>query len=197
MPLPVIPLALGLAQLAPTIFKWLDKPDAAAIAEKVVGVAQGLTGRAEPQEAVDALLADPAARLKFIDAWREIELGLYEAETRRLEAVNDQMGREVVSGDPVVRRARPAFLWAMAITWSVQGVGFTIAALKATFTADPALSAAIFAGIAQTIEALAPHWLYAMAATGVAVYARQRDKNEGTPPGGMLGRFSGLLRGGK
>ncbi len=62
-----ITLALGLAgQFAPGIIKYFTNSDtAASVAGKVVDIAKTVTGKGTPEEAADALRADPALALQF------------------------------------------------------------------------------------------------------------------------------------
>lgn len=61
-----VTIALSLAQFAPSIMRFFgvgEKP--AAVAEKVVQLAQQVTGKTAPEEAVTALRADPALAQQF------------------------------------------------------------------------------------------------------------------------------------
>jgi len=65
-----ISIALGLAQFAPLIAKWLvpGNDRAAEAASKVVDIAQIVTGTATGDLALDAIRADPAVALQFRQA---------------------------------------------------------------------------------------------------------------------------------
>lgn len=66
---PLIPIAMELAQFAPGVIKLMTGSDKAAdVAEKVVGVAQAVTGAPTPEGAVAALRADPNKMLEFQQA---------------------------------------------------------------------------------------------------------------------------------
>lgn len=188
-----ISIALGLASVAPSLVRWLTGSDKAAdIASQVVGVAQTLTGKAERADAVSALLADPAVRAQFIAAWKDIELGLYEAETRRLGEVNQTIRAEVASGDPFVRRARSSFLWAMSFAWIIEGVTIGAAIVWVSLW-RPDQAGAVLAGLKALMEATAEHWMYAMAVSGVAVWARTRDKQTAAQSPGLLQSLRGMI----
>lgn len=61
-------IAMGLAQFAPQIVRWITGSDKAAdAAGKVVEVAQAVTGR-QGADVLEALRADPALVLKFREA---------------------------------------------------------------------------------------------------------------------------------
>jgi hypothetical protein len=69
-----VTVAFGLAQYAPSIIKWLTGSDKAEeAAQKVVDVARVVTGKEDPQEAVQALQADPAMVMQFRQAMAGIE----------------------------------------------------------------------------------------------------------------------------
>ncbi len=71
-----ITVAMGLAQFAPQIVRWLSGSDKAAdAAQRVVQVAQAVTGKTGP-EAVEAIKADPALVLPFRQALAGIEAEL-------------------------------------------------------------------------------------------------------------------------
>lgn len=60
-----IRIAFGLAQVAPSILRWLTgKEKAEAAAQQVVKIAEQVTGRADPK-ILEALQADPALVLQF------------------------------------------------------------------------------------------------------------------------------------
>lgn len=70
-----ITIAMGLAQFAPAVIKYLTGSDKAEeVAGKVVEVAQAVTGKATPDEAASALQADPALQLQFRQAVMANEL---------------------------------------------------------------------------------------------------------------------------
>lgn len=61
-----ITIAMGLAQFAPQVLKWITGSDKAAdAASAVVAVAQQVTGKGSGAEAFQALKADPALVLQF------------------------------------------------------------------------------------------------------------------------------------
>lgn len=59
MAAPLIPFALALAQFAPSLMRYFGAGESStAVAEKVVGIAQTITGATTPAQAIDALRAD-------------------------------------------------------------------------------------------------------------------------------------------
>jgi hypothetical protein len=92
MALDPISVAMGLAQFAPTVVRWLSGSDKAEqVAQQVVAVAETVTGRAGP-EAVQALQADPGLVLQFRQALAGMEL---EMERAYLADRQDARGRDV------------------------------------------------------------------------------------------------------
>jgi hypothetical protein len=65
MPFPVVAAALGLAEFAPLIARWLGGENAENIAHDVVGMARRITGTEDPYEAVKALQKDPELVIEF------------------------------------------------------------------------------------------------------------------------------------
>ncbi len=101
-------LAMGLAQFAPQIVRWLSGSDKAAdAAQRVVEVAQAVTGKAGP-EAVQALQAEPGLVLQFRQAITNIEAELDKAyladrqDARHRDVALAQAGRRNVRADVMV-----------------------------------------------------------------------------------------------
>lgn len=69
--MPLIPIAMALAQFAPMIAGWLGGSKAEDVATKVVGVAQDVTGQSAPDAALAALQADPNLAIAFQKAMLE------------------------------------------------------------------------------------------------------------------------------
>lgn len=62
----IVAIAMGLAQFAPAIVRWLTgSANAEAAARDVVGVAQAVTGASSPAEALQKIQADQAAQMAF------------------------------------------------------------------------------------------------------------------------------------
>lgn len=82
MALPLIPLLLQFASLAPSLMKYAGVGDSSVkVAEQVVGVAQAITGEGSPEHAINVLRANPEKlaefRLKVLEqekAWDEVFL---------------------------------------------------------------------------------------------------------------------------
>lgn len=100
-----ITIAMGLAQFAPAILKWITGSDQAAdAAGKVVEIAQAVTGKQGPG-AIAALQADPALVIQFRQAVMANEADLDKAylvdraDARKRDTAYVQAGRYNWRGD--------------------------------------------------------------------------------------------------
>lgn len=100
-----ISIAMGLAQFAPQVIKWISGSDKAAeAAGKVVQIAEAVTGK-QGSDAVEALKADPALVLQFRQAVMANETELDKAyladraDARRRDIAITQAGRYNWRGD--------------------------------------------------------------------------------------------------
>ena len=94
MAIPLIPLAMGLAEFAPKILGWLAGEKAEETAERVVDIAKNVTGLEDPQQAVEAIKTNTEFQIKFQEMANEYSLGLEREYTRRMAIVNQTMQAE-------------------------------------------------------------------------------------------------------
>lgn len=98
----MLPIALALAQFAPMIAGLFGGPKAEDVAQKVVGIAQAVTGQSAPNAALAAIQADPNIALQFQKAVldqqyeiqklaQEVELASIAADAQNVAAVNTTM----------------------------------------------------------------------------------------------------------
>ncbi|BAE53087.1 holin family protein [Paramagnetospirillum magneticum] len=170
-----ITIALGLAQFVPGLIRWIggdDAEKAAKVADQVVGVARSVTGRPDGQDALTAIKADPALALQMQQAWLAHEIELAREETRQLAEINATMRVEAASDDGYVRRWRPTFGYAVALTWTA-----TMGAISWAIVAEPAQAPSIIAALVNT----SPIWGIALGVLGVAVVKRSQDKSRRQP----------------
>ena len=167
MPVPLVPIALGLAQFAPQISRWLGGEGAAEIAAKAVSVANAVTGVGDPKGAMRAIAGDPRLQLEYQRAMAPVIIAEQEAEARKLEAINETMRREAASGDAFVRRWRPFFGYVVALTWFVQMV-----AVGAAIVMTPAEAPAVISAMTN----LSVIWGVALSVLGISVAKRSQDK---------------------
>ncbi|RAU23815.1 hypothetical protein CU669_01625 [Paramagnetospirillum kuznetsovii] len=165
-----ITIALGLAQVVPGLIRWISGDDdakAAKVADQVVGLAKAVTGTQTGADALAAVKADPALALQLQQAWMGHELALVQEESRQLAEINATMRVEALAEDAYVRRWRPTFGYAMAITWTA-----TMASVSWAIVAQPAQAPSIIAALVNT----SPIWGIALAVLGVSVVKRSHDK---------------------
>jgi hypothetical protein len=178
------PAILALAQLAPTILGFFSKNETATkAAETVSSVARAITGTDTDEGALEALKANPALLVDYQRAIDAHALGMYQEETKRLESVNQTMRAEYTSGDPYVRRARPTFIYSMALSWTAQMLAISVLVIWKPEQAGPVIGALV---------GLGTMWSVALTIIGVAVHSRTKDKQvaAGQAPAGIL---SGLF----
>lgn len=186
MALPAVIAAVGLPILARLLaggLSRLDHPAARGAAEALEGVGA----------AIDAREIGPAQVMeanRHLETIARIEAGRHETVVRQ---VNRTMRREIASDDAYVRRWRPTFGYAVAITWIIQMAGLTYAVV-----ATPALAGDILAAMTH----LSVIWGVALSVLGITVAKRSQDKalDAGAPAaaGGLeaLGRSLARLAGG-
>ncbi|KIL97494.1 hypothetical protein CCC_00555 [Paramagnetospirillum magnetotacticum MS-1] len=165
-----ITIALGLAQFVPGLIRWIggeDAEKAAKVADQVVGVARTVTGKSGGEDALAAVKADPALALQLQQAWMAHEIELSREETRQLAEINATMRAEAASEDNYVRRWRPTFGYAVALTWTA-----TMGAVSWAIITEPAQAPSIIAALVNT----SPIWGIALGVLGVAVVKRSQDK---------------------
>lgn len=79
--MPLIPIAIALAQFAPSLLKLFgaDEPTV-GVANKVISIAQTITGTSNPEEALESMKANAAAQAAFnmavLQQDRELQLAL-------------------------------------------------------------------------------------------------------------------------
>ncbi|MFM0210462.1 3TM-type holin [Paraburkholderia sediminicola] len=97
--MPLIPIAMALAQFAPMIAGWLGGTKAEDIAGKVVGIAQTVTGQSAPDAALAAIQADPNLSLQFQKAVldQQAQLAQIAADVEKAEIAADQANTAVVN----------------------------------------------------------------------------------------------------
>lgn len=166
MGFPLIPL---LASVAPSIVKWAIGDKAGEVAQGVADIAMRVTGKDTPESAVDALKADPAKMIEFQAQMNAFEIAMYQEESKRIAEINQTMRIEAQSGDSYVRRMRPTFGYAMALTWATQ-----MAAVSWVIVTDPASAGAVIAAMAS----LSTIWSVALAVLGVYSYGRTQEKKQ-------------------
>lgn len=165
-----ISIALGLAQFVPGLIRWIsgdDQSKAAKVAETAISVAREVTGKDSGEAALAAIKDDPALALALQKAWMVHDLALAREETRQLAEINATMRVEAASTDLYVRRWRPTFGYAVALTWTA-----TMIAVSWAIIAQPVQAPTIITALVNT----SPIWGIALGVLGVSVVKRSQDK---------------------
>jgi len=97
--LPLIPIAISLAsKFAPMLIDRLAGNTAGKVAEQVIGIAQKVSGKADPKEAHDDIMANPELHVEFEKASMNLEIEIAREDTKRLVSVNETMREELKAG---------------------------------------------------------------------------------------------------
>jgi len=163
--LPLLPIAISLAtKFAPSLINKLIGPKAGEVAEKVVGVAMSIAGASDPEAAHDRIISDPKLHLEFEKGMMDLQLALYQEDTKRLGMVNETMRAEAQSKSWSQRTWRPfnGFLFGITLFCDYFVAQIVFMALKAKYT-----------GFAFTWEHIPPS-VYMLWATVLGVAAGTR-----------------------
>lgn len=191
MPLPILPLLLGLADVIPAVTGLFAGARAQEKVEKVAGLVKAVTGQEDLGAGVDAIKANPQLALQLQGMVMQHERDSYIAETARLQVVNETMRAEYASGDKYTSRWRPTFGYAACVTWVLQGlIVFGLVAYMAVMHPDRLPRTLVV--ITDLMRALADHWMYAMAVLGIAVWKRSEDKKTAAGDGGGGGLLGSI-----
>lgn len=97
--MPLIPIAMALAQFAPMIAGWLGGSKAEDVASKVVGIAQTVTGQSAPDAALAAIQADPNLSMQFQQAVlaQQVQLQQIAADVTKAELAADTADTQAVN----------------------------------------------------------------------------------------------------
>ena len=178
--MPLIPIAMALAQFAPMIAGWLGGSKAETIAGKVVGIAQTVTGQSAPDAALAAIQADPNLSMQFQKAVLDQQVQLQQialeevkaelaADTANTTAINETMRAEAAANH------WPTYSWRPAC-----GFAFALLAIMAGMTVMGAYVGVMFAHVDPMVLSYIPGMLGAEAAVmgtmapvlGIASYFR-------------------------
>jgi hypothetical protein len=158
--IPALLASVGLPLLVRAVGSALDgvdHPMAKAAAGALSQVGQALTDKAIPPEQV-------AEANRHLERMTDLDT----AETRHtLAQINASLRAEARSDDWYVRRWRPTFGYAVALTWTA-----TMIAVSWSIIDDPTQAPAIIAALVNT----SPIWGIALGVLGVAVVKRSQDK---------------------
>jgi hypothetical protein len=152
----LIPIAMGLAQVAPQIIRWLSGSEKAEeAAEKVVQIAQAVAGQEDPMEALKTIRADPNKMLEFQQAVmaNETELDkLYladRADARKRDVNLAQLGMRNTRADKMVTMAAVGTIGGFA---SMAALGY----LKAKY--PEALNDGVFGALLSQVSTITAYF---------------------------------------
>lgn len=153
-----ITIAMGLAQFAPSLVKWITGSDKAGdVAQKAIDIAKVVTGSTTGDAALAALQADPNLVLKYRQAVLDQELEFQRLAVQNATDINKTMQTEAAS------EHWPTYGWRPAIGFSV-----ALSILACSITVICAYATAMISGQTKQLEYL-PGMLAAMAGViGVA-----------------------------
>lgn len=153
-----ITIAMGLAQFAPSLVKWITGSDKAGdAAQKAIDIAKAVTGAPTGDAALAALTADPNLVLKYRQAVLDQELEFQRLAVENAGDINKTMQAEAAS------EHWPTYGWRPAIGFAV-----ALSILACAVTVVAAYAAAMISGQTQALQFL-PGMLAAMAGViGVA-----------------------------
>lgn len=130
-----ITIAMGLSQFVPQIARWIGGDKAGAVAQKVVDVAQQVTGQTSGDAALKALEADPNLVLQYRQAVLAQEVTFEQLAVQNASDVNKTMQAESAA------EHWPTYSWRPAIGFAV-----ALAIILSVLTVFAAYGAVIFTG---------------------------------------------------
>lgn len=164
----------------------LGGPGAGLIASKL---SQALGVSNDPDDILNYLKANPEAVLEMklteIEADKETTLAALEATTKQLETVNRTMRAETNSDDSFVRRWRPFYGYAVAVSWFIQMTGLTFV-ICYTAIKNPTGLPLVLTQLAAMVASLMTLWGIALAVLGVSVRARSAEKRNEPKGKGLI-----------
>lgn len=172
----MVPAIIALAQaVLPWAGEKLFGESGEKIAETAVEVAKGVTGLEDPADMLTALKADPELMLKAQRIAMDQVIALERENTVRLTAINETMRAETASSDGYVRRARPTFIYVIALAFGIQIVGMTLIGGIAVVM-QPEEAGKILKGLAEVVGATIALYGVALPVCGVYLSKRSQDK---------------------
>lgn len=176
----------------PVIGTALGGP-AGAVVGSVLSMALGTNDN--PDAVLDTLRQDPDAIIKYklaeLQTNRDVLVAFEQAEQEKLRIVNETMRSEHNSHDAFVRRWRPFYGYAVALSWFIQMTSFSFMFTYVAINNSEEL-ANLVQQFAVLSGALISLWGIALAVLGVSVHQRSRDKKGVSEQ--AKGFLSGLIK---
>lgn len=115
------PILMGLAQVAPSLIKYFSGSDmAASVAKQVIGIAQTVSGAADPEAALSVLQADPAKALEFQQKVMDVDADLTKAFLADVQNARAMQIAALAQDDIFSKR----FVYYFAIGWSLFAMSY-------------------------------------------------------------------------
>ena len=131
-----ITVAMGLAQFAPQLVKWITGSDKAeVVAQKAIDIAQVVTGQPTGDQALSALQASPDLVVKYRQAVLEQELEFQKLAVQNASDVNQTMQAEAAAEHWPTYTWRPMIGFAVALNIAACSITVLVAYLSVMFYA--------------------------------------------------------------
>jgi hypothetical protein len=128
-----ITIAMGLSQFVPQIVKWIAGPKAGSVAQKVIDVAQQVTGQSTGDAALKALQADPSLVLQYRKAILDQEVALDQLAVQAAGEVNKTMQSEAAANHWPTYSWRPFIGFCFGILALISGITVFVAYIGVMF----------------------------------------------------------------
>lgn len=189
----------AVAKIAPILGTALGGPAGTAVG----GLIAAALGVGDTPDAVhQAIQNDPQAAVKLVQLQNQHEEQIVQlhlqAETTQQAEINKTYRAEIAANDPYVRRWRPTYGYATAITWILQTCALVAAVVGATFI-YPQHANEIMTGLGSLFGAMTAMWGIALTVLGINVSKRSQDKQVlagQTPQLGVIQQIAAKLGGG-
>lgn len=122
-----ITIALGLSQFVPQIVRWIGGDKAGKVAQKVVDVAQQVTGKPTGDQALAALQADPNLVLQYQKAMLDQETTFEQIAVQNAADINKSMQAESASEHWPTYSWRPFIGFCFGALGLISGITVAIA----------------------------------------------------------------------
>ncbi len=166
-----ITIAMGLAQFVPQIAKWLTGSDkAASVAQKVIDIAQTVTGQPTGDAALKALQADPTLVLQYREAVLAQEVQFQQLAVQNAADINKTMQSESAADHWPTYTWRPMIGFAVGFNTFASSVLVLIVFGPLLFNVAPA--AAAVAALPTVLGALAAVNATVLPILGIASWFR-------------------------
>lgn len=175
-----ITIAMGLAQFAPQLIKWLSGSDKAEqVAQKALDIAQVVTGKQGP-DALEAIKADPNLALQYRLAVLGQELEFEKLAVQNAADVNKTMQAESASEHWPTYSWRPFIGFAVGFNTIAAGVLVLIVFGPVMFGSAPAAQAISY--LPSALGALAAVNATVLPILGIASWFRGKMQADPTVP---------------